>query len=183
MDEKFENFCPEYLGQNFSHFFVHILGNTTTSYFHSEISWSLGTNDISWTSRGPRIYVVYLCKCIVHVYLCECSWDRTMGSTNFEALQVILCQINIFCQQLTQKTDFVSFTQNFLKFKTCKTCVLNFRTICVNLSKSDKISPYILGLLVTKYVGLTKNSLYSSHISDMLRLSLGGGVFTNYLSS
>ena len=47
----------------------------------------------------------------------------------------------------------------------------------------DKISPYVLGLLVTKYVGLIKNNLYSSHISDMLRLSLGGGVFTNYLSS
>jgi hypothetical protein len=25
-----------------------------------------------------------------------------------------------------------------LKFKTCKTCVLNFRTICLNICKSDK---------------------------------------------
>ena len=31
--EKFEKFCP------FSNFFVHILGNATTSYIHSEISW------------------------------------------------------------------------------------------------------------------------------------------------
>ena len=80
-------------------------------------------------------------------------------------------------------TDLVSFTQNVPKLKTFKTCVLNFRSICVDLSKSDKIRTYILGLLVTKYVGLIKNNLYSSHISDMLRLSLGGGVFTNYLSS
>ena len=77
-------------------------------------------------------------------------------------------------------TDLVSFTQNVPKLKTFKTCVLNFRSICVDLSKSDKISTYILGLLVTKYVGLIKNNLYSSHISDMLCLSLGGGVFTNY---
>ena len=41
MNEKFEKFWPEYLGQNFSNFFVHILGNATTSYFHSEISWPL----------------------------------------------------------------------------------------------------------------------------------------------
>ena len=39
--KKFEKFCPEYLGQNFSIFFVRILSNATTSNFHSEISWSL----------------------------------------------------------------------------------------------------------------------------------------------
>ena len=33
--EKFEKFCP------FSNFFVHFLGNATTSYIHSEISWPL----------------------------------------------------------------------------------------------------------------------------------------------
>ena len=38
---KGKKFCPEYLGQNFSNFFVHILGNVTTLYFHSEISWPL----------------------------------------------------------------------------------------------------------------------------------------------
>ena len=38
--KKFEKFCPEHLGQNFSIFLVHILGNAT-SYFHSEISWPL----------------------------------------------------------------------------------------------------------------------------------------------
>ena len=37
---KLEKFCPK-LGQNFSNFFVHILGNATTSYFHSVISWPL----------------------------------------------------------------------------------------------------------------------------------------------
>ena len=31
-----EKFCSEYLGQNFSNFFVYILGNATT---HFEISW------------------------------------------------------------------------------------------------------------------------------------------------
>ena len=56
-------------------------------------------------------------------------------------------------------TDFVRFTQILLKFKTSKTCVLNFRTACVNLHKSDKISRHILGSLVTKYVDLTKKRL------------------------
>ena len=31
--------------------------------------------------------------------------------------------------------DLQRFTQNVLKFKTCRTYVLNFRTICVNLTK------------------------------------------------
>ena len=39
MNKKIEKFCPKYSGQNFSNFFVHILGNATSSYFHSEISW------------------------------------------------------------------------------------------------------------------------------------------------
>ena len=42
-------------------------------------------------------------------------------------------------------SDLQRFTQFALKFKTCKTCVLNFRTICVNLQKSDKLSRFILG--------------------------------------
>ena len=52
-------------------------------------------------------------------------------------VQVIFSQINIFCQQLTQNTmtDLVSFTQNVPKLKTFKTCVLNFRSICVDLRK------------------------------------------------
>ena len=29
---------PKYSGQKFSNFFIHILGNTMASYFHSEIS-------------------------------------------------------------------------------------------------------------------------------------------------
>ena len=39
--KKIEKFCPKYSGQNFSNFFVHILGNATTSYFHFEIYWPL----------------------------------------------------------------------------------------------------------------------------------------------
>ena len=37
MNKKFEKFCPEHLGQIFSNFFVHILGNATTSYFRFEM--------------------------------------------------------------------------------------------------------------------------------------------------
>ena len=40
---------------------------------------------------------------------------------------VILYQSNIFCHQLAQNmtTDFIRFTQIAMKFKTCKTFVLN----------------------------------------------------------
>ena len=41
MNEKFEKFCPEHLGQNLSNIFVHILGNSMTLYFHFEIYWPL----------------------------------------------------------------------------------------------------------------------------------------------
>ena len=41
INKKFENFCPEYLGHNFSNFFVHILGNAKTPYFLFEIYWPL----------------------------------------------------------------------------------------------------------------------------------------------
>ena len=41
-------------------------------------------------------------------------------------------------------SDLRRCTQIVLKFKTCKTCVLNFRTICVNLRKFGKISRCIL---------------------------------------
>ena len=59
----------------------------------------------------------------------------------FTPLQVILCQINMFCHQLSPKydnwffSDFQRFTQIVLKFnfKTCKTCDLNFRIICAKL--------------------------------------------------
>ena len=56
--KKFEKFFPEYLGQNFSTFFVHILGNATTSYFHSEINWPL-TKLLSYVllkSMGPTYH-------------------------------------------------------------------------------------------------------------------------------
>ena len=35
--KKFEKFCLKYSGQNFSNFFIYILGNGTTSYFHEEL--------------------------------------------------------------------------------------------------------------------------------------------------
>ena len=41
-------------------------------------------------------------------------------------------------------SDLRRFTQIVLKIKTFKTCVLNFRTICANLRKSDKISCVIV---------------------------------------
>ena len=40
-EQKIWKCCPEYLGQNFSNFFVHILGNATTSNFRFEIYWPL----------------------------------------------------------------------------------------------------------------------------------------------
>jgi len=40
--KKFEKFFSKYSGQNFYKNFVHILGNGTTPYFHSEISRPLG---------------------------------------------------------------------------------------------------------------------------------------------
>ena len=61
----------------------------------------------------------------------------------------------------TDLVIFTRFTQMVLKFKTCKTHVLNFRTICINLRKFDNSSRCILGELVTKYVDLTKNNLCS----------------------
>ena len=65
------------------------------------------------------------------------DWLKVIFSLVF--LQVVLCQINIICHQLTQNTttDFVRFTQIVLKFKTHVLQVLNFiRTICkVNLTK------------------------------------------------
>ena len=71
--------------------------------------------------------------------------NKFRRSTNMHCtLQVILCHINIFCHQLTQhmKNDFVRFTQIVLKFKTCKTCVLNFITIFVNLRRWQNQSLY-----------------------------------------
>ena len=54
--KKFEKFCPEHLGQNFSNFFVHILGNTMTSYFHFEIYWPLmRAFRINFTPMWPLI--------------------------------------------------------------------------------------------------------------------------------
>ena len=58
MNEKFEKLCPKYLGQNFSKNFVHILGNATTCYFHSEISWPLtGCYFITEVEMTPELNV------------------------------------------------------------------------------------------------------------------------------
>ena len=51
-------------------------------------------------------------------------------------------------------TDYVRFMKIYTNFKICFFEFLN------NLCKSDKISCGILGVLVTKYVALTKNKLY-----------------------
>ena len=50
--------------QNFSNFFVHILGNATTSYIHSEISWPLD------------------------------HWTMVNNKFNFKVLNISLIQIN-----------------------------------------------------------------------------------------
>ena len=47
----FEKFCPDTIGQNFSIFFVNILGNAMTSYVHSGFSWPLW-----WLSWLPKKY-------------------------------------------------------------------------------------------------------------------------------
>ena len=57
---------PCYLGQNISKIFAHILGNATTSYFHSEISSPLYEFD-----KGAFTYDV---RCFggifdLHIYL------------------------------------------------------------------------------------------------------------------
>jgi hypothetical protein len=66
-------------------------------------------------------------------------------------VQVVLCQINTFCHQLTQNTttDFFRFTQIVLQFNTLILQVLNFRTICVNLRNLNKISRLMLVQLLT----------------------------------
>ena len=67
MNKKF--FCPEYLGQNFSNFFVHTLGNAMTSYFHSEISWPLLKVHIPFNFKENRSPVppltIFVCKSVI----------------------------------------------------------------------------------------------------------------------
>ena len=54
---------------------------------------------------------------------------RQGTSLTFQTTQVIFCKINIFCYLSTQNIA--------TNFKTCNTCVLNFRTICANLRKGS----------------------------------------------
>ena len=74
-------------------------------------------------------------------------WTKIPDNMKRFYVQVILCLINIFYFQLTQHktTDLQRFTQIVMKIKICKTCVLNFRTIYVNLPKYVKISHFVLG--------------------------------------
>ena len=79
-------------------------------------------------------------------------------SKEVDPIQIVLCQIYVFCHQLTQntKTDFLRFYEDLRKLfwnsnhKFCKFW---------NLYKSDEISGHILGQFVTKYVDLAKNNL------------------------
>ena len=72
--KKFEKFCPKYSGQNFSNFFVHILGNATTSYFRFEIYWPLTAqqkNDRIHNDHEIQIAlilatVMYVCVFLTH---------------------------------------------------------------------------------------------------------------------
>ena len=49
-------------------------------------------------------------------------------------VQVVLCQINIFCHQLTQnaRTDFFRFTKIYTNSNNEFLQILNFITICIN---------------------------------------------------
>ena len=97
----------------------------------------IGREEMRQTKRGTGYslsdqHIYSLWKCLpLNSGTTYLKYEKSAGYFFF--------QINIFCQQLTQNTttDFVSFTQNVLKFKTCKTCVYNFRTNdFVNLTKS-----------------------------------------------
>ena len=79
-------------------------------------------------------------------------------------LQVVSCQINIFCHQLTQNTTtaIVRFTKiytNCSKIQSTSFEILYIPFLC-KICKSDHIGRHDLGWLVTKYVDLTKNNLY-----------------------
>ena len=58
MNEKFEKFCPEHLGQNFSNIFVHILGIQRVPAlrgFWDFEKTALGEIRVSGTVGGPLI--------------------------------------------------------------------------------------------------------------------------------
>ena len=64
---------------------------------------------------------------------------------SFEDFQVMYSLSGQHIWQLIL-SDLQRFTQIVLKFKTCQTCVLNFRTICVNLCKWQNQS-FCFGLI------------------------------------
>ena len=70
---------------------------------------------------------------------------------NSHALQVVLCQINIFCHRETQNM-MSNFRQIYEE---------QFALIFVNLMQ---ISHHILGLLVIKYIDLKKNNLFHFYL-------------------
>ena len=75
-----EKFCRKYSGQNFSVFFVHILGNVTTSYLHSEISWPLVEQQLSELHSKVtwKVFRSLLLPCKNYIrHLCTFYWLHT----------------------------------------------------------------------------------------------------------
>ena len=63
---------------------------------------------------------------------------------SYALLQVVLCQINIFCHQLTQNTttDFVRHTKIYTNFSEIQNTSFASFEFQNNLCKSDKVSLY-----------------------------------------
>ena len=94
--------------------------------------WSRKVPGIVLSASVVLLMLLVVLAAVVGVILYRMSMILALSTVNEETIQVILCQINIFCHQLTQH-----LTTDLHK-------VLNFRKICVNLLKSDKISCCIL---------------------------------------
>ena len=95
-----QSHCPDYeqkqlknSGSIFSNLFVHILGNATTSYLHSEISWPFNSTKLICASE-----VTLICL------LVELEMSVSMK-----------CTVS-FCNQLFFQQDFLSL----IKYSTCR---------------------------------------------------------------
>ena len=98
--KKFEKFCPILLpwsiGQNFSDFFVHILGNATTSYIHSEISWPVEVWFLLWMQEVPGSnsgWVLWFCTFFV--------WLDVFFSPFIYSKMYVLYSHSVQCYQMT----------------------------------------------------------------------------------
>ena len=60
MNGKIWKILPWSLGQNFSNFFIHILGNATTSCYHSEIYWPLDAYILQTAVSCGSSYSMYV---------------------------------------------------------------------------------------------------------------------------